>query len=86
MNKKGAEIALNVVIIAAIALLVLVVVVFIFGKRAGTFGQAVSSCEGLGGKCYENPCLTIGKPSIPNADCKEKNEDAPYCCSEAVGG
>ncbi|MFC1728425.1 hypothetical protein ACFLZ7_03105 [Nanoarchaeota archaeon] len=51
MNKKGVELSMNVIIIAAIALLVLVVLSVIFLGRIGTFGETASSCEAQGGKC-----------------------------------
>jgi hypothetical protein len=60
MNKKAQGISLNVIIIAAIALLVLVILSVIFMGRMGTFtdkskdcasatggnGQCLSACEG----------------------------------------
>ncbi len=51
MDKKGVEISMNVLIVAAIGLLVLVVLSIIFLGRIGTFGQQSASCEVQGGKC-----------------------------------
>ena len=51
MNKKGAEISMNVIIIAAIGLLVLVVLSVIFLGRVGTFGEKTGDCEVQGGIC-----------------------------------
>jgi hypothetical protein len=51
MNKKGVEISMNVIIVAALGLLVLVVLSVIFLGRAGTFGQKTVDCEVQGGKC-----------------------------------
>ena len=49
--KKAQGISLNVIIIAAIALLVLVILSVIFMGRMGTFGREASDCENKGGKC-----------------------------------
>jgi len=51
MNKKGQGISMNVIIVAAIALLVLVVLSIIFLGRTGDFGKGVADCENKGGQC-----------------------------------
>lgn len=51
MNKKGVELSMNVIIIAAIGLLVLLVLTFIFLGRVGTFGEKSGSCDIQGGMC-----------------------------------
>ena len=82
-TKKGAELALNVVIIAAIALLVLAVLIFIFSSRASKFTQGVGDCEFQGGTCSETRCLLQAKPEISNTNCADKDPTKPYCCSES---
>lgn len=42
---------MNVIIIAALALLVLVVLTVIFLGRVGTFGAETADCQNKGGKC-----------------------------------
>ncbi len=56
MNKKGQGISINVIIVAAVALLVLVVLSVIFLGRFGVFSQKTVSCEGQGGSCVVGPC------------------------------
>jgi hypothetical protein len=51
MDKKGQGISLNVIIIAAIALLVLVILSVIFMGRMGVFGEKSKDCQTQGGKC-----------------------------------
>lgn len=53
MNKKGVEISMNLIIIAAIGLLVLVVLSVIFLGRIGTFGQKSGECAVQGGTCAQ---------------------------------
>lgn len=45
MNKKGAELSLNVIIIAVLVLIVLVVVVIIFSGRIGIFQKGAAETE-----------------------------------------
>ncbi len=51
MKKKAQGISMNVIIIAAIALLVLVVLSIIFLGRMGSWSQNVADCETKGGVC-----------------------------------
>ncbi|MCX6709955.1 MAG: hypothetical protein NTV63_03335 [Candidatus Woesearchaeota archaeon] len=69
-GKKGAELSVNVIIIAVIALLVLVVLFALFTGRLSIFNIGVASCEGKGGTCIPE---TIGcgeqKYSFPGTNC-----------------
>jgi hypothetical protein len=84
-SKKGIELALNVVVFAVIALIVLVVVIFIFGGKSAIFSKGVSTCETLGGECSDTNCLT-GTPSRPalNGECP-KDSGKPFCCAKIFG-
>lgn len=55
-NKRGAELSLNVIIVAALALLVLVILAVIFMGRAGIFRQQSGDCTTLGGSCSRTGC------------------------------
>ena len=50
MRKRG-DMSMNIIVIAALALLVLVVLAIIFTSRIGTFGKGVDSCDNSGGEC-----------------------------------
>jgi hypothetical protein len=53
MDKKGAELTMNVIIVAAIALLVLIILaVLVFNSVTKT--QKNTGCEALGGKCISD--------------------------------
>lgn len=86
-SKKGAELALNIVIIAVIALLVMVVLLFIFGGKINIFSKGVSNCESLGGECKEELCLRLDppRPAVPSGDCEAPEGETRYCCSKALG-
>ena len=49
--KKGQGLSMNVIIIAALALLVLVVLTIMFLGRTATFGEASVDCQQQGGTC-----------------------------------
>jgi hypothetical protein len=75
MSKKAQGISLNVIIIAAIALLVLVILSVIFMGRMGTFGQQTKSCESNKGKCLAT-CNTEFPTQFDAYECPT----AQVCC------
>ena len=80
MSKKAQGLSMNIIIIAAIALLVLVILAILFIGRTGIFAKGVDECKG---QCIEddgsaNPCASVGTYYKPNVgDCPE---DKPVCC------
>ncbi len=93
LNKKGSEMTLNVIIIAAIALIVLVVMLFIFSGKIKAFGQGTDSCTAKGGSCtaegYSASCIKAGSCACPSSmqntiylqgtDCEKT---ATICCKQ----
>ena len=81
---------MNVIIIAAIALIVLVVLVAVFTGRFGIFAgglKEAGTCENMGGTC-KSKCSST-EDTIPGAlncdrdydgDGKKNNENKPFCC------
>jgi len=56
MKKKAQGLSLNVIIIAALALLVLVILAVIFMGRIGMFGKESGDCATFGGSCSRTDC------------------------------
>ncbi len=54
--KKAQGISINVIVVAAIALLVLVVLSVVFLGRFGLFTQQSADCENKGGRCAVGSC------------------------------
>jgi hypothetical protein len=83
MNKKGAEMSLNVIIIAILVIIVLVVVVIVFSTKFSIFGKTTANCQSQGGQCVENngtvllPKCSEGYTLAPGAKCNASNE---ICC------
>ena len=79
-NKKGSEMSMNVIIIAAIALLVLVILAVLLLQKGGDLSES-TSCEGLGGECVADsdscPLPGIAKP---DAGCVKKGTVDSRCC------
>ncbi|RMF05008.1 hypothetical protein D6764_05830 [Candidatus Woesearchaeota archaeon] len=79
MKKKGFELSMNVIIVAAIALIVLVVVILIFTGKVKSVNKDLDSCTSKGGMCEPNhgglqPC---GPDKAPvTATCP----DNQVCC------
>ncbi len=85
MNKKGVEISMNVLIVAAIGLLVLVVLSIIFLGRIGTFGEKVGECGVQGGRCGiacgNADYNTLDYPKVnPLLTCPDVAEEKQVCC------
>ena len=78
-NKKGSEMSMNVIIIAAIALLVLVILAVLLLQKGGDLSES-TSCEGLGGECL--PAENCNLPSIPKPDagCVKRMGEGYKCC------
>lgn len=81
MAKRGQGLSLNVIIIAAIALLVLVVLSMIFTGKLGGWTKAQNECAANGGTCVDDASACTGENaqlmtrySCPNADTGE------VCC------
>lgn len=54
-SKKGSDLSMNVIIIAAIALLILVILAVLLFRSGGQVSEG-TSCEGYGGECdYSKP-------------------------------
>ncbi|MCF7865810.1 hypothetical protein K9L67_03655 [Candidatus Woesearchaeota archaeon] len=79
--KKG-DMSINIIVIAAIALLVLVILsILLF--RSGSGIREGTSCTGTGGTCWDEPTCqgmsdysdTVYRPN-PNGECPENQ----YCC------
>lgn len=68
MNKKG-DLSINLIIIAAIALLVLVVLAAIFTGRLGIFSKESNKCEPNIGKCVSitSGCGGTEAPEYPTS-------------------
>ncbi len=56
MAKKAQGMSVNVIIIAALALLVLVILSIIFLGRMGIFTGSIKECEKNGGICTTSAC------------------------------
>src|SRR3989338_9015190 len=56
--KRAQGISINVIVVAAIALLVLVVLSVVFLGRFGLFTQQSADCENKGGSCVVGACPT----------------------------
>ena len=90
MAKKAQGISINVIIIAAIALLVLVILSVIFIGRVGIFGAKVAECENKGGKCG----IACGDPNygtqdyptvMPDWNCPATADGEPQkCCIQVT--
>jgi hypothetical protein len=81
---RKAELSINVIIVAAIALLVLVIVSVIFMARMGFFNKQQSDCTTIAGRqCSWGDTCSEGMIKDPNAFCygpDGKRDTYRVCC------
>jgi FtsZ-interacting cell division protein ZipA len=85
INKKAQGMSMNLIVVAAIALLVLIIVVAIFGSRMGKFAKNSDDCAAQGGSCEDGDadkrCTQDGYVKIP-----AKCSDEQICCYNLEAG
>jgi hypothetical protein len=80
MNKKGTEMGLNTIVMAIIAIAVLVVVIIVFANKFGMFSSVANDCEGTGkGTCIDTSadCTAKYQGRLLDYKCKESGK---FCC------
>ena len=82
MNKKAQGMSINVIIVAAIALLVLVILSVIFIGKIGIFSETVGDCESKGGSCVlaSESCPSEFPQKYSPWSCPQSGEDDQQCC------
>ena len=91
--KKGIELSVNVIIIAAISLIVLVLLSFLVIRSGGGIVEG-TSCEQVGGNCisptdYElndNSCGEFQKRDITKSCSEAAREAGDTICCISIGG
>jgi hypothetical protein len=84
---KKAELSINIIIVAAIALLVLVIVSVIFMGRMGIFSKKSADCESVNGQCVYGDSSACGDQGLikhPSAVCYDSNSKVDtyrVCCT-----
>jgi hypothetical protein len=76
---KGQGISINMIIVAAVALIVLVVLSVIFLGRFGIFSAKTADCESQGGQCVVGACPT-GYHSYNVLVCPKTGAGASQTC------
>lgn len=80
MNKK-ADLSMNMIILAAISLLVLAIIAYLIFGASSDINKG-KGCEGLGGSCNFNGAMDCSDPyPIPNP--ASKCTDGGFCCMPA---
>jgi len=76
MNKKGVELSMNLIIIAAIGLLVLVILAVLVIGSANKTNQGMQSCNLQGGMCV----ATCTGEQVPNSNGLCTSSTKSICC------
>ena len=79
--KKGQGLTMDIIIIAAISLVVLVVLIAIFTGRLGKFTAEIKDCTAQGGTCMsEDECRADNGALLPGKTSCDENAAASRCC------
>ncbi|MBW2973342.1 hypothetical protein KY346_03035 [Candidatus Woesearchaeota archaeon] len=81
MKKRGQGLPITTIIIAALALIVLVVLIFIFSGKIRVFSGEMVSCTSKGGFCTSKACVFGYQSEIKNTDCPSGQK----CCLTILG-
>lgn len=80
INKKSQGMPINVIIIAALALIVLFVLAAIFTGRIKIFSESLQSCAAKQGQCYKDKCPP-NTALVINTNCPEGGPtENKLCC------
>ena len=83
-NKKSQNIAINMIVWAALALIVLFVAIAIFSGMMGKSAKDLESCWLRGGGCSDTACGHDEAEIKNTKECKEGSKK-PYCCVKVFG-
>ena len=81
--RKSQGLSLNLIVLAAIALIALIVMVAIFWGKVRLFTKSTEYCEERGGKCVNKGDCPYGKTSLK---CPEGMECCMAVTCESMGG
>jgi len=76
-SKKGVEMSMNTIIIAALALVILVVLIILLTKQTGNVDQTINSCDGRGYTCSSGTSCPSGTSLYSSRGCGDGN----VCCA-----
>lgn len=81
MNKRGAELTMNVIVIAVILLITVAVVISFLFSQSGKTQTALNNCESKGGQCVESTakCFESKGTPLPGFECKEDLQKTSCC-------
>ncbi len=90
--KKGQGLPMNTIVIAAIVLIVMVVLIYIFVGGMSQTTTKLGSCAEKGGRCSASiTCkdlgtnwVSIGRAESCEAEKEDNSPDTPYCCVPLV--
>jgi len=85
-TKKSQSIAINMIIIAAIALAVLIVTFFIFTSQSSSTTKTLQSCELKNGKCAQSLPVNSNVKDSNKLSCNDKDYKIPIYVSDPACG
>jgi hypothetical protein len=82
-NNRKADMSINLIVVAAIALLVMIILIALFASKIGQFGKQGDSCANKGGICMascEDPPSSAPEGNYISIPAKGCDTSKKYCC------
>ncbi len=81
-SKRGVELSLNIIVIAAIVLIVMIVLIFIVTGRISLFNQGINDCKAKGGIAKESNQQCLNEGGVPMGDIigEDGKKTDEICC------
>lgn len=76
MSQKKADLSLNLIVMAIIALLVLVIIIYLFSTQSGRTAKGFTGCAERGGTCENKQPAATGS-SVLSGDCPDNTIRIP---------
>ena len=81
MRKVAAELSINVIIIAVLALVILAILIYLSSSKLGDFREAVDDCPNTEQNCVDVPSACPG-PAVPMKCDVNNPKRQMYCCMQ----
>jgi len=77
MNKKAVDLTINTVVVAILAVLVMVVLFYVFTGKVGIFSKQLNTCPG---DCMAvDECRTAGGTNLPGSYVQRDSDPVKKC-------
>jgi hypothetical protein len=82
IHKRGAELSINVIIIAVLALLILAILIYLTAGKLQSFRTGIESCSG---QCVDEASACGDQAAVPMRCDVQAPKETKFCCVDVAG-